>query len=76
MVFGYVLRGNVNSSPNRSQIATNFKNIRNFTLMFFVRNVKNLSAQKKFAKAHKSKASRSTYWGKSRRQGGHSEHEY
>ena len=25
MVFGYVLRGNVNSSPNRSQTATNFK---------------------------------------------------
>ena len=33
----------------------------------------------KFAKAHKSKASRSTYWGKSRRRGGrggHSEHKY
>ena len=39
------LRGNVNSSPNRSQTATNFKNIRAFTLMFFVRNVKYLSAR-------------------------------
>ena len=50
MVFGYVLRGNVNSSPNRSQTATNFKNIRKFTLMCFVRNVKNLSAQNEVCK--------------------------
>ena len=30
----------------------------------------------KFAKAHKIKASRSTYWVKSRRRGGHREHKY
>ena len=37
---------------------------------------KTFQHEKKSAKAHKSKASRSTYWGKSRRRGGHSERKY